>query len=259
MEIDRYGADRVFVATSLGGEKVAPEPSALERAGHPLMAWNLADEYELGGEFFKWEFATAVAGAVLAVNPFDEPNVAEAKAATRSFISGEDQLDTAAAVEIGDLILQVGGMDLPVTGDPEEIPGKFIEQLQPGEYLGFLIYIPPEQRTARLLEGLRRDLGEQLQAATTLGYGPRYLHSTGQLHKGGAANGRFIQITGESGGFDLAIPGRDYSFGQLYQAQTDGDYAVLQAKPRPVLRVTLKGDRFHALEAFRKLAGGQIG
>lgn len=257
LETKDYGADRLFVATALAGEKVAPEPSALEQAGHPLMAWNLVDEYELGGEFFKWEFATAVAGAVLAVNPFDEPNVAEAKAATRAFISGEEKLDTAQVVDLGNLTLQVGGMELPVTGDAEEIPGKFIEQFQPGEYLGILVYIPPQERTTRLLEGLRRDLGGKLQAATTLGYGPRYLHSTGQLHKGGAANGRFIQIVGESGGdSDLAIPGREYSFGQLYQAQADGDYAVLQAKPRPVLRVTLKGDRQAALESFRRLVQG---
>ena len=258
LEPDRYGADRLFAVTALAGERVAPDPGALEAAGHPVLRHDLADPYGLGGEFFRWEFATAVAGTVLRVNPFDEPNVAEAKAATRAFIGGGGRLDTSGAVELGEMILQVGGMELSTGADREEIPGRFIESLQPGEYLGLLVYIPPEERTLKLLQELRRYVGEQLDVATTLGYGPRYLHSTGQLHKGGAANGRFIQVTGGAPlAPDLEIPGREYTFGQLYQAQADGDYAVLQSKPRPVLRVTLKGDRFEALLAFRKLAEGK--
>jgi glucose-6-phosphate isomerase len=215
-----YGRDRLFVAVALGD---APDRAtearigALEHHGHPVVRSVLRDPYDLGGEFFRWELATAVVGALLHINPFDQPNVAESKANT-------------------DAVLRGGPSPVAVTeaGAPEL--AALLRAVRPGDYIALMAYLPMSAGNDRRLAAIRRRLRDQHGVATTLGYGPRLLHSTGQLHKGGPPIGHFIQIV-EQQGEDLAIPGRPYSFGQVARAQADGDLLALRRRGRPALRL----------------------
>ncbi|HUL48964.1 MAG TPA: hypothetical protein VLT79_02995 [Gemmatimonadales bacterium] len=213
-----YGGDRLFAAITLAGEDdrgLAQRLDALERAGHPVLRSSLADPYALGGEFFRWEFATAVAGAVLGINPFDQPNVAESKANTDRVLAEKTAAPSAA-----------GAHEL----------AAFWDGIQPGDYLALMAYLPPNQENDRTLAGIQQRLRDRFRVATTLGYGPRFLHSTGQLHKGGPATGHFLQIT-ERPARDLAIPGKPFTFGQLELAQAEGDLQALRKRGRPAVRV----------------------
>jgi transaldolase/glucose-6-phosphate isomerase len=203
-----YGNDRLFVA--IGDD---PRLAALERAGHPVVRLSYSDPYQLGDEFFRWEFATAVASSILAVNPFDQPNVQEAKDATARILGGA-AVDSAAA---------------PL----DDVLGS----VKAGDYIAITAYMPRNTETIAELSGIRRRLRDRYRVATTVGFGPRFLHSTGQLHKGGSNNGVFIQIV-EGEERDLPIPGKAYTFGKLKAAQADGDLASLKAHGRPVSRVT---------------------
>jgi transaldolase/glucose-6-phosphate isomerase len=213
-----YGADRVFVSLRLAGEndrKVDDRLAALEDAGHPVVHLRLDDRLDLGQEFFRWEFATAAAGAVLGINPFDQPNVAESKANTRAVLAkGSPPSPAATAAELK----------------------EFLAGIKPGDYLALLAYLPPTPENDRRLAAIRLRLRDRLRVATTLGYGPRYLHSTGQLHKGGPPTGHFIQIT-DPAGDDVAIPGETYGFRELEAAQAEGDLQALRARGRPAVRI----------------------
>ena len=175
---EAYGRDRVFVAVTLAGEEdpaVAARLDALERAGgHPVVRLVLEDPYDLGQEFFRWEFATAVAGAILRINPFDEPDVAASRANTAAVLEG-------------------GGAPSPPAGATEL--RAFLARIRPPDYLALMAYLPPTADCDRRLQAIRVRLRDRLKVATTLGYGPRLLHSTGQLHKGGPPGGHFLQIT----------------------------------------------------------------
>lgn len=213
-----YGTDRVFVSMTLAGEadrEVEARLAALESAGHPVVHLRLDDPYDLGQEFFRWEFATAVAGAVLRINPFDQPNVAESKANTRT-------------------VLAEGTAASPSTSAAEL--EQFLKAIQPGDYLAITAYLPPTPENDRRLAALRVRLRDRLKVATTLGYGPRYLHSTGQLHKGGRPVGHFLQIVGRPTD-DLPIPGESYGFARLEAAQAEGDLLALRARGRPAIRI----------------------
>ncbi len=213
-----YGQDRLFVALTLAGEEdrgVAARLAALEQAGHPLVRLTLADRYDLGQEFFRWEFATAVAGAIVRINPFDQPDVAESKANTNTVLEGR----TAPAPAATDRELQA-----------------FLARIGAGDYLALMAYLPPTAEYDRRLEVVRLRLRDRLKVATTLGYGPRLLHSTGQLHKGGPPTGHFLQIT-EPAREDVPVPGKPFTFGTLEAAQAEGDLRALRARGRPALRV----------------------
>jgi transaldolase/glucose-6-phosphate isomerase len=213
-----YGTDRVFVSMTLAGEDdraVSSRLAELEDAGHPVVHLRLDDRLDLGQEFFRWEFATAVAGAVLGINPFDQPNVAESKANTKAVLAkraAPSPAATAAELE------------------------AFLAAIRPGEYLALMAYLPPTPEHDRRLAAIRLRLRDRLRVATTLGYGPRYLHSTGQLHKGGPPVGHFLQIT-ERLGEDLPIPGEAFTFGQLEAAQAEGDLQALRGRGRPAIRI----------------------
>ncbi len=213
-----YGEDRVFVSMVLAGEAdpaIETRLAALEKAGHPVVHLRLDDRYDLGQEFFRWEFATAVAGAVLRINPFDQPNVAESKANTKAVLAKRSAPSPAAsAAELE----------------------KFLVGIKPGDYLAIMVYLPPTPENDRRLAAIRLRLRDRLKVATTLGYGPRFLHSTGQLHKGGPPVGHFLQIT-ERSKEDLPIPGESFTFGQLEAAQAEGDLVALRARGRPAIRV----------------------
>jgi transaldolase/glucose-6-phosphate isomerase len=213
-----YGGDRVFVSMVLGSEAdrgIESRLAVLEKAGHPVVHLRLDDGYDVGQEFFRWEFATAVAGAVLGINPFDQPNVAESKANTKAVLAKRTAPSPAAsAAELE----------------------QFLGGISPGDYLAIMAYLPPTPENDRRLAAIRLRLRDRLKVATTLGYGPRFLHSTGQLHKGGPPVGHFIQIV-ERAGEDLPIPGESFSFGELEAAQAEGDLLALRGRGRPAIRI----------------------
>ena len=206
-----YGSDRLFVAI---GDN--PGLAAFEAAGHPVVRLPYTDPYQLGAEFFRWEFATAIAGQVLKINPFDQPNVQEAKDATAAILNGR-----AANAQTPDL-------------------AETLAAVRPGDYIALTAYLPRNPETIAQLDTIRLALRDRCHVATTVGFGPRFLHSTGQLHKGGANNGVFIQVVTEEGGPDLGIPGKEYTFGQLKAAQALGDLSSLTALGRRATRVTMR-------------------
>ena len=219
-----YGRDRVFIALTLGEADATTEArlQALTGAGHPVVRLVLEDRFDLGQEFFRWEFATAVAGAILRINAFDQPNVAESKQNTKEVLAGSrPPAPPATAAELDRLLAGIA----------------------PGDYLALMAYLPPTAENDRRLAAARLRLRDRLKVATTVGYGPRFLHSTGQLHKGGPPAGHFLQIT-ERAERDVAIPGLPYPFGELELAQAEGDLWALRGRGRPAVRI----DGFGLLE-----------
>jgi hypothetical protein len=219
-DMTSLGQDRVFVSLEIGervDDAVDVRMNALAKRGHPVVGLSLGSRDDLGAEFFRWEFATAVAASVLGVNPFDQPNVSESKARTAA-------------------VLESGAESRRI---PEPDPVDFaawISLVASGDYIAIVAYTAPTLETDRLLSGIARSLQERLSVVVTVGYGPRYLHSTGQYHKGGPARGHFIQVV-DLPEDDLAVPGGDHTFGQIARAQADGDAAALRARERPVFRL----------------------
>ena len=213
-----YGQDRLFVRISLAGEEdpaTEARLAALAAAGHPVVRLALADQYDLGGAFFQWEFATAVACAMLGINAFDQPNVAESKTNTGA-------------------VLERGGAAAPAATRADL--DRFFAGIKQGDYLALMAYLPPTPEHDARLADVQRRLRDRLKVATTLGYGPRFLHSTGQLHKGGPPAGHFLQIT-QHDSQDVAIPGQPFTFGALEAAQAEGDLLALRKRGRPALRI----------------------
>jgi transaldolase/glucose-6-phosphate isomerase len=206
-----YGDDRLFVA--IGEHDGLGE---LESAGHPVARLPYKDAFQIGAEFFRWEFATAVAGHVLGINPFNQPNVEEAKDATA-------------------MVLRDGAAGEPATPELQSL----LDQVKAGDYIAIQAYLPRTKKVEQQLGAARLRLRDRYRVATTVGFGPRYLHSTGQLHKGGPNTGVFIQIVGEEAE-DIAIPGMPYTFGTLKHAQALGDLVSLRAHGRRVVRATLE-------------------
>ena len=256
---DRYADDRVFVAVGSPGLSPADE-AALEKlaqAGHPVLRWSSSASDELGADFMRWEIATAAAGAVLEVDPFDEPNVAEAKAATQAVLKGFLESgalpEPAAAAQDGGLAAYAPARQGAPGRTAEDWLAAFVALARPGDYLALLAYLEATPERLRALQSLRLALRDRTRRATTLGIGPRFLHSTGQLHKGGANNGVFLQITADEG--DLPIPGERYGFGVLRAAQAAGDYEVLERRGRRVLRIHLGSDPDAGLAALARALG----
>src|SRR5204863_2399784 len=177
----------------------------------------IGDPYDIGGEFFRWEFATAVAGHYLEINPFDQPNVQEAKDRTKEVLdSGEEpQLE------------------------PESTPDVLFAQARPGDYISLQAFVDPTDGAEARLYDLARRAREETGCVVTHGFGPRYLHSTGQLHKGGRPTGLFLQIVDDTGD-ELPIPNQPFGFAKLIRAQAAGDFASLQERGRRVARIRLE-------------------
>ena len=246
-----YGDDRLFVHMGLAGETekgVERKLQSLEAAGHPVIWIELQDVLDLGKEFFRWEVATATAGALLGINPFDQPNVQESKDNTNRLLAQFGVqgkfVEDAPVVEsegVGLYCDATTRSSLERATKPRAMTGylaAFLGQARPGDYVAILAYLAPSGEHKALVESIRLRLRDALRLATTVGFGPRYLHSTGQLHKGGAANGLFIQITADDAE-DLPVPGEPYSFSVLKQAQALGDLQSLQSKNRRVVRFHL--------------------
>jgi glucose-6-phosphate isomerase/transaldolase/glucose-6-phosphate isomerase len=226
LETAEYPSDRAFVYLRLkDADNDASDNTTwrLADAGFPCLTIDAEDAYALGGEFFRWEFATAVAGALLSVNPFDQPDVQSAKEASTRVLAHYTAHGSLPSVEA------------PLT------PAGASARLGPGAYLGIMAYLHQRRETDDIFARLRRRLGAQHHVSTTLGYGPRFLHSTGQLHKGGPDEGVFLQIVSAHPD-DLTIPGRGYSFGVVVDAQAMGDLQALVALGRPVARIAIERD-----------------
>ena len=255
---ESYGNDRVFVHLILEGDSTfADEVAALEAAGHPIIRFTLKDRYDIGGQFFLWEMATAIAGHRLGIQPFDQPNVEAAKILARQKVAAFKQSghlpDTPAALQ--DDGIAVYGETLAHTSNGALT--EFIHHARPGDYIALQAFLQPITATEKALQKLRERLRQSTRLATTLGFGPRFLHSTGQLHKGDAGKGLFIQITGDDRK-DTPIPDKaglpesSITFGILKMAQALGDYQALSDAGRRVIRFHLHGD---IAEKIEKLAG----
>lgn len=258
-EVASYGNDRLFVAISVG--KIDDETDsglkALETAGHPVVYRNLGEVYDLGAEFFLWEMATAFAGWRLAINPFDQPNVQESKDATKALLekyTSEGHLEEQ-KVLAGDNQLTVFG-ERETDRSAELSVGDAIKahlaKIKSGDYVALLAYIQETPETETAIREIRASLSKATHCATTNGYGPRFLHSTGQLHKGGPDSGVFIQITAPDQ-VDFPVPESPYTFSTLKDAQALGDFQSLIKHGRRAIRVDLGPDVNAGLEALRKL------
>jgi transaldolase/glucose-6-phosphate isomerase len=218
-----YGRDRLFVYLRQIGEHDA-SLAGLREAGHPVLVVDVPTAYDLGAEFYRWEMATAIACHILGVNAFDQPNVEDAKKRAKARIAA---YQASGALEAGKFVsLQDAGPAL----------GKFLGSSKDGDYIAILAFLPRNKETISALQELRVAIRDRTNRAVTLGFGPRFLHSTGQLHKGGENNGLFLQITADPVE-DAQIPTRGLSFGTLELAQALGDYEALEANGRRVLRV----------------------
>ncbi|MEO8436394.1 MAG: bifunctional transaldolase/phosoglucose isomerase [Pyrinomonadaceae bacterium] len=249
---EAYGTDRVFVVLSADrlDEETESRLRSLEGKGHPVLRRNLSDASNLCAEFFIWEFATAVAGRLLEINPFDQPNVQESKDNTNSLLaefkkngSLPDQALLASADGLKVYGAAGGATPGSTTADkpPLDVIKDHLSRVKPDDYVALLAYIQETNAHDDQLQAIRMRLRDRFQVATTTGYGPRFLHSTGQLHKGGPDSGVFIQITCEAN-TDLAIPGEPYTFGILRQAQALGDFSSLASRDRRAIRVHLGRD-----------------
>jgi len=244
-----YGNDRVFVSYRLSGpeqEKLDAGLAALRQAGHPVITIQMSDPLDLGEEFFRWEIATATAGAVLGINPFDQPNVQESKDNTNrllALVQEEGRLPEEPPV------LVAGSLGLYSTESAPTLAAAlaaFAQQAQTGDYLALLAYLGESLKMETALEDMRLMFRDHLHLATTVGYGPRYLHSTGQFHKGGPNTGLFLELTCDDPE-DLPVPGKPYSFGIFKSAQALGDLEALRRHGRRILRVHLGLDTIRGL------------
>ncbi|HEU4479401.1 MAG TPA: hypothetical protein VFR80_12855 [Pyrinomonadaceae bacterium] len=257
-EPEAYGSDRLFVSIAL--EDTDP-PAVLDKlavAGHPIVWRTLNDNYDLAGEFFLWEFATAVAGWRLGINPFDQPNVQESKDATKALLDyfkahGHLQEQEPLATD-GTLTVYASERTQPSLprGSVLDALRAHLSAVRAGDYIALLDYIEETPKIEEVLQLIRTTLRDGTRCAVTTGYGPRFLHSTGQLHKGGPDSGVFIQITAGDN-VDLPIPEESYSFSVLKQAQALGDFQSLSAHGRRALRVDLGADVLAGLTRLQEL------
>ncbi|MGI6367215.1 MAG: hypothetical protein ACOX2L_02450 [Anaerolineae bacterium] len=240
-----YGQDRVFAYLRLADDANEATDALVQElvdAGQPVLVMQMDNRYALGAEFFRWEMATAVAGQILGINPFDQPNVEQAKDGARLALQTFEQTGALARV---DPVVQEGPLALygaaPSGMDMVSCLSSFLEQVRPCDYVAIMAYVDRNPAYAAQLQEIRALLGARLGSATTVGFGPRFLHSTGQLHKGGSNSGFFLQLT-QTESDDLAIPGHAYSFGVLKSAQAAGDMVALVENGRRVLRIDLGTD-----------------
>jgi transaldolase/glucose-6-phosphate isomerase len=255
-----YGDDRLFVSISIGkldGETEV-KLKALESAGHPVVYRTLTDLYDLGEEFFLWEIATAFAGWRLGINPFDQPNVQESKDATKELLekfAAEGKLNEQPVLATdGTLTVRADEKTVATLASSSvlEAVRSHLSRVRAGDYIALLNYIEETPENEAIIQETRTHLRDATRCATTTGYGPRFLHSTGQLHKGGPDTGVFIQVTAPDR-TDLPIPGQPYTFSILKQAQALGDFRSLASRGRRAIRVDLGADTTAGLQRLHDL------
>jgi transaldolase/glucose-6-phosphate isomerase len=258
---EAYGDDRVFVNYRIGDSDgdLQHRIAALRDGGHPVITIQMGDRLDLAQEFYRWEIAVAVAGAILGINPFNQPNVKESKDNTRAILEKLREAGTLPEAEpdIKDGALAIYGS--PGSTDLEGALRALFETAAAGDYCALLAYIEEDELNAgKIAADVRRPLQRRLKLATTLGYGPRYLHSTGQLHKGGPNTGLYLMLTGGVTD-DLPVPGRPYSFGKLRLAQAIGDFQALQKHGRRALRIHLGMNVPESLDRIGRALHSAIG
>ncbi len=239
---ESYGPDRAFVTMgSAQDAKLEEFATAQAAAGAPTFEITLDGPEDIGAEFVRWEFAVAFLGHLLSINPFDEPNVSEAKEATAAVLAGQKDVPRPVA-DIDEFAVTYSGA-LSGAAAPADLSTAFapiVAGLQPGDYLAVLAYLPDTNEYLSPLRHALTEISSSARLATCLELGPRYLHSTGQLHKGGADNGLFVVLTMQDSG-DLEIPGSTYTLGELYRAQAEGDLVTLASLERRVMRLHIAG------------------
>ncbi len=250
-----YGDDRLFIHVRRedGGSGEEPERlAALSEAGHPLVTIGMDGPLDLGREFYRWEVATATAGSILGINAFDQPNVQESKDNTNRLL---DEVRSRGRLPAEEPSLTEPPLSFYSDSAEPTAAGLlsgFLGQARPGDYIAILAYLTENGQTDRALEQLRLALRRRYRLATTVGYGPRYLHSTGQLHKGGPGSGIFIELTADDRQ-EADIPGSPYGFSTFKAAQARGDLEALRGHGRRVIRVHLGGDTAAGLAALTDL------
>lgn len=260
-----YGEDRMFVyLRDERGRKEGQDVAVkrLEEAGLPVVRLSLRDLYDLGGEFFRWEFATAVIGAILRINPFDQPDVEESKRRTQRLTEAYEQGDELSRdepVACEGQISVYGDTGSYVSPEKDgsgfsvaEVIAAHLRRVGPGDYVAFMAYLEMSPVHLEVLQRLRGVVRGRLGVATCADFGPRFLHSTGQVHKGGPNTGVFFQITC-SDEIDIPVPGKQYSFGVVKMVQARGDLETLIKRDRRVLRVHLTGSVLEGLQQFAGL------
>ncbi len=244
-----YRKDRFFIQYSLNSEmssELNEKVKALESAGHPVAHFRLNNKSGLGVEIFRWEMAVAASGQILGINPFDQPDVQLAKELAHQAMEqkpskgGKQEKNDIETIPVEQKIVLSKAFE------------SFLAGARLGDYFAIQAYLAPDPDTEAVLQEFRLAIRDRLKLATTFGWGPRFLHSTGQLHKGGPNTGMFIQIVDEPSG-DLQVPETNYSFGSLIQAQAIGDYRALKQRGRRVLRINLGSDLGKGLEQLSQL------
>jgi glucose-6-phosphate isomerase len=249
-----YGNDRIFAYVRLAGTADSGQDAkvaALEAAGHPIVHFEISDLYEIFGQFFTWEIATAVAGSVMGINPFNQPDVESAKIETRALTS---EYEKTGKLPERSPVLSDSGVEIYATdayaaklkaAAPASTLAGYLKahlnQIHEGDYFAALAFLPMFSEHEEVIQGFRHKVRDAKRVATCLGFGPRFLHSTGQDYKGGPNTGVFLQITGDHA-VDVEIPGQKYSFGVVIAAQAAGDLAVLESRGRRAVRVHLGPD-----------------
>jgi transaldolase/glucose-6-phosphate isomerase len=257
-----YGSDRLFAYVRLSTDQDSEHEqavAALEAAGQPVVRITVSDKLQLGQEFFRWEIATAVAGSVLGINPFDQPDVEAQKVKTRELTAAyessgklppEEPFFTADGIALYTDPANAGVLKRPATTLPAILKAH-LARAQAGDYVALLAYIERNPAHSEALTRLRRMIRDRTRAATCLGFGPRFLHSTGQAYKGGPNSGVILQITADDAE-DLPVPGQRYTFGVVKAAQARGDFDVLADRGRRLLRVHLTQDVEAGLKTLTK-------
>jgi glucose-6-phosphate isomerase len=256
-EISSYGNDRIFVCISVGApdDLTTSKLKALEAAGHPIVYRSLSDVYELGAEFFLWEMATAYAGWRLGINPFDQPNVQESKDKTKALLdqyARDGRLPEQNPLASDGQLKVYGGGEGNAKVSTLEALRVHCAKIKAGDYVALLAYVEETPEIEAEMQTIRRQMRNTTRCATTTGYGPRYLHSTGQLHKGGPDSGVFIQITAPDK-IDFPVPGESYTFSVLKDAQALGDFQSLLSHGRRAIRVDLGSDVPAGMQRLREL------
>jgi transaldolase/glucose-6-phosphate isomerase len=261
--VEVYSDDRLFIYLRLETAPDIAQDAAvadLRAAGQPIVLISIADTYDLGQEFFRWEIATAVAGSIIGINPFDQPDVEASKVATRKLTQEFEQTGVlpseSAFFEADGLRLFADAENaaaLQHSAGDNTLPGiikAHLDRLAPNDYFALLAYVEMNAAHERILQDARAHVRDAKRVATCLGFGPRFLHSTGQAYKGGPNSGVFLQLTCDDKD-DLPVPGQKFTFGIVKAAQARGDFQVLSERGRRALRVHLARD---LSEGLRQLA-----
>lgn len=254
-----YGPDRAVVVLREAADSGLTEFARTVGETHPLMEFALDDPIQIGAEFVRWEYAIALVGHLMGINPFDEPNVSEAKAITTAVLEGRETVPPALADLGGVWPTYAGGLDgASAPAQLSDALAPLVAAVRPGDYVAILAYLPYEDRFYAPLRQAAKRLSASLGCAACVEMGPRYLHSTGQLHKGGPDTGIFLMLTSREL-TNVAIPGREFSLAQLYRAQAEGDLVTLARYGRRVMRLDLPGDDLETLEIVARAVAHSAG